>query len=65
MYVLEVECKGITNLSAICLGGKLLFSVSSCVFQMEQNKFLTSGYAVNLDLATEDVKNCLVNAPFH
>jgi hypothetical protein len=38
----------VPNLSAICLGGKLLFSVSSCVFQKEQIKLLTSVYTVNL-----------------
>jgi len=30
------------------LGVKLLFSVSSCVFQREQIRFLTLGYTVNL-----------------
>jgi hypothetical protein len=35
-------------LSAICLEGKLPFSVSSFVFQKEQIKFLTSGYTVTL-----------------
>jgi hypothetical protein len=49
-------------LSAICLGGILLFSVS-CVFQKEQIKFLTLGYTVNLKdghvggEATDDWKN--------
>jgi hypothetical protein len=35
-------------LSAICLEGKLPFSVSSFVFQKEQIKFLTLGYTVIL-----------------
>jgi hypothetical protein len=53
----------VPNLSSICLGGKLLFSVSSCLFQKEQIKFLTIGCIVNLKdghvggVATDDLKN--------
>lgn len=38
----------VPNFSAICLGVNLLFSVSSCVFQKEQIRFLTLGFTVNL-----------------
>jgi hypothetical protein len=53
----------VPNLSAISLGGKLLFSVSSCVFRKEQIKFFVLGYTVNLKdghvggVATDDRKS--------
>jgi hypothetical protein len=56
-------------LSAVCLGGKLPFSVSSCVFQKEQINFLGLGYAVNLKdghvggEATDDWKNFFSEHP--
>ena len=59
----------VPNLSAICLGGKLLFPLSSCVFQKEQINFLTSGCTVNLkdghvgDVATDDGKNFFSEPP--
>jgi hypothetical protein len=58
------------NISAICLGGKLPFSVSICIFQKEQITFLTLGYVVNLKdrhvggVATDYWKNIFSEPPF-
>jgi hypothetical protein len=70
MFLRRIAKVFVLNLLAICLGGKLLFSVSSCVFQKEQIKFFTLEYTFDLknghvgDVATDDWKNFCSEPPF-